>query len=43
LEQDWKTQHAGLAKQIKGVEKADSMTDSQLKAWVIAFFDQTPA
>ena len=38
LAQDWKTQRADLAMHIQGVEKADSMTDKQLKAWVIAYF-----
>jgi len=43
LAQDWKTQHTDLATRIQGVEKADSMTDNQLKAWLIAYFGQTPA
>lgn len=38
LTQDWKTQRADLAMHIQGVEKADSMTDNQVKAWVIAYF-----
>lgn len=32
-------QHKGLAAKVKGVEKADSMTDNQVKALVRDFFN----
>ena len=32
------TMDKGLYAKVKGVEKADSMTDNQLKAWVIEYY-----
>ncbi|NER16855.1 hypothetical protein [Spongiivirga citrea] len=33
------TNHSSIATKIKAVEKADSMTDNQVKAWVRDFFN----
>lgn len=38
LEQEWKNSAAQIAERLQGVEKADSMTDNQVKAWVREFF-----
>jgi hypothetical protein len=39
LKQEWKNSFPKLAERLSGVEKADSMTDNQVKAWVRNYFE----
>lgn len=38
LEQEWQNSAPKMAERLQGVEKADSMTDNQVKAWVRDYF-----